>query len=140
MRWNTRGPSGQARRGQSLVELSVALPLLLLFLLGTLDVGRAFFDYIQMRNAVVEGATYGQRQPLDTGGIVGATEEHGLPADAVVSVSADGNCNVPGATGNVTVEATRVFTPIFFGTLSAISDGMSWSFALHVHETMRCLT
>ncbi len=140
MRWNNRDPKRAGERGQSLVELSVALPLLLLFLLGTLDVGRAFFDYIQMRNAVVEGATFGQRQPFDTGGIVNAARVHGMPADAVVSVSTDANCNVPGANGFVTVDADRLFTPIFFGTLSAISDGMSWSFNLHAHETMRCLT
>jgi Flp pilus assembly protein TadG len=129
-----------ARQGQGLVELAVALPLLLLFLLTTIDVGRVFFDYIQMRNGVVEGATYGQRKPFDTGGIVATAAEHGMPADAAVSVSADANCDVPGATGSVRVEASRTFTPIFFGTLSAITDGGSWSITLRAHETMRCLT
>ncbi len=48
-----------SKRGQSLVEFSLSLPLLLLILLGTIDVSRLFFDYIQMRQAVVEGTTYG---------------------------------------------------------------------------------
>src|SRR5262249_28164011 len=52
----------RGERGQGLVEFAVAMPLLLLILLGTIDMGRVFFDYIEMRQAAVEGATYGARR------------------------------------------------------------------------------
>jgi Flp pilus assembly protein TadG len=123
-----------------MVELAVAMPLLLLTLLTTIDVGRAFFDYTRMRSGVVEGATYGQRMPFDTGGIVSAAQTNGVPTAAAISVTADAACAVPGGTGKVRVQATQTFTPIFFGTLSAVTDGGSWSFTLRAHETMRCLT
>ncbi len=50
-------------RGQSLAELAISLPLLLLMMLGTIDLGRAYFDYIEMRNGAFEGARYGSQNP-----------------------------------------------------------------------------
>lgn len=44
--------------GQDLVEFALVLPLLLLFLFGALDLGRAFFSYIAITNAAREGARY----------------------------------------------------------------------------------
>lgn len=58
------GRSGRApRQGQSLVELALLLPLLALFLTGTIDLGRAFFSYQRLTNAVKEGALFGSRYP-----------------------------------------------------------------------------
>jgi Flp pilus assembly protein TadG len=51
------------------VEFAFGVPLLLFLLLGTLDLGQLFFDYVQLRNAVREGAAYGSRTPLDEAGI-----------------------------------------------------------------------
>ena len=53
----------QAQRGQSLVELALLLPLLALLLLGAVDLGRAFFAYNRLTNAVAAGALYGIRFP-----------------------------------------------------------------------------
>jgi hypothetical protein len=44
--------------GQGMVELVVVLPLLLTILLGTLDLGRAFYTYIALTNAAREAARY----------------------------------------------------------------------------------
>jgi hypothetical protein len=41
-----------------MVELVVVLPLLLTILLGTLDLGRAFYTYIALTNAAREAARY----------------------------------------------------------------------------------
>ncbi len=49
-----------------MVELSLMLPLLLLILVGTIDLGRAFFDYVRRTNAVREGALTGIRIPDPT--------------------------------------------------------------------------
>jgi hypothetical protein len=51
------------RRGQSLVELAIVLPILLLLTAGAIDLGRAFFGAINLENAVKEGAFFGARQP-----------------------------------------------------------------------------
>jgi Flp pilus assembly protein TadG len=54
---------GPPRRGQSLVELALLLPLLALIMLGTIDLGRAFFAHQRLTNAVKEGALFGMRYP-----------------------------------------------------------------------------
>ncbi|MBK9602012.1 MAG: pilus assembly protein [Anaerolineales bacterium] len=50
-------------RGQSLVELAISLPVILLLLLGTLDFGMAIFSYSMLRDAAQEGAFYGSFNP-----------------------------------------------------------------------------
>src|SRR6188472_3639206 len=108
-------------RGQSIVELALCMPLLMLIMLGTIDFGRVFFDYIQMRNAVVEGATYGTRHPADTSGIQTAAIENNIPGNTVITTTLSGNCSEPQGGGSVTVEADHQFTPMFFATLSAVA-------------------
>ncbi len=49
------------RRGQSLVEFALVLPLLMLLLLGMLEVGYAFYDYMVMANANREGIRLASR-------------------------------------------------------------------------------
>ena len=51
------------RRGQSLVELAIVLPVLLLLTVGAIDLGRAYFGAINLENAVKEGAFFGARNP-----------------------------------------------------------------------------
>jgi hypothetical protein len=51
------------RRGQSLVELAVVLPVLLLLLGGAIDLGRAFFARTAIENAAKEGAFFGATRP-----------------------------------------------------------------------------
>ncbi|HIC89426.1 MAG TPA: pilus assembly protein [Anaerolineae bacterium] len=46
-------------RGQSLVELALLLPVLLLILVGVVDVGRAFHAYLVVTNSAREAARYG---------------------------------------------------------------------------------
>lgn len=51
-------------RGQSLVELALVTPLLLLLFAGVADLGRAFHAYVAVENAAKEGALFGSRAPL----------------------------------------------------------------------------
>jgi len=53
-----RGPSGQ-----SMVEFSVGLVILLILLAGVVDLGRMAFYYLSMRDAAEEGASYGSIFP-----------------------------------------------------------------------------
>lgn len=55
----------RSERGQSLVELSVSLVLLLLLLVGLVEFGMAFFQFVQLRDAAQEGALYGSMNPSD---------------------------------------------------------------------------
>lgn len=112
-RWHSRRRA-EGRRGQSLVEFAFGLPFLLLIMLGTLDLGQMFFDYIELRNGVREGASYGARNPTDTSGITLRVTRHGkrLASGTTVTVDKSGNYTTAGGTGTVTVTGTRVFTPI----------------------------
>jgi hypothetical protein len=113
---------------------------MLLLTLATIDMGRMFFDYIEMRNAAVEGATYGSRNPTDVGAITAVVTGHGIPADATVAVSTSGACSTPEGAGDVTVAASRVWTPISIDALNLVGSGVSWSFTMTASSTMRCLT
>ena len=127
-----------SRHGQSLVELSLALPLLLFLMLGTLDIGRAFFDYIELRNAAREGAGYGARNPHDGSGIVARVTDHGVPADTAVTVSCSGACAIVPDAGTISVTAARTFTPVSTDFLQRYM-GIA-PFRLSATATMRILS
>jgi hypothetical protein len=50
-------------RGQSMVELALSITLLMVLLSGTIDLGRAFFTWLTMRDAAQEGASYASIAP-----------------------------------------------------------------------------
>ena len=112
--------AGDARGGQSIVELALALPVLMLLLLGTIDLGMLFHDYIQLRNAAREGAGYGAHFPTDGTGIALRVTRHGVPSGTTVSSSCT-SCTtsggVPTGSGTVAVTAQSTFTPITVGFL-----------------------
>jgi Flp pilus assembly protein TadG len=47
------------QKGQSLVELSLTLIIMMTLLAGAVDLGTAFFTFIELRDAAQEGAFYG---------------------------------------------------------------------------------
>jgi len=53
-------------RGQSFVELAMSLVVLLLLVGGVVDLGRAFFTFMALRDSVQEGALYGSINPTLT--------------------------------------------------------------------------
>ena len=50
--------------GQSLVEFALIVPIFLLILAGTVDLGRLFYAFIAVENAAKEGALYGSGNPI----------------------------------------------------------------------------
>jgi len=116
------------------------MPFMLLILLGTIDMGRVFFDYIDMRQAAIEGATYGSRRPTDTAGITAAVKAHGVPPDATIAVSTSGSCTTSKGVGDVKVTASRVWTPISLAALNLVGANGTWSFTVNASSTMRCMT
>lgn len=53
----------RGERGANLAEFAIVVPLMILLICGIVDVGRAFYGFIVVTNAVGEGARYGARQP-----------------------------------------------------------------------------
>ena len=94
-------PRAGARRrysGQSLVELALLLPLITLILVGAVDLGRVFFYYARLTNAIKEGALYGTYAPTDSTNIVNSayTEAQGYlgttGTDFVINSASDITC------------------------------------------------
>ncbi len=50
-------------KGQSFVELSVLITFLVVLLAGVVDLGRAYYILLEMRDAAQEGASYGTYSP-----------------------------------------------------------------------------
>lgn len=67
---STGAKRGHRERGQSLTEFAISFLVLILLLAGTVDLGRAFFSYLALREAAEEGALYGSTNPADTSGII----------------------------------------------------------------------
>lgn len=103
------GIARRHERGQGLVEFALIATLLLLFLLGILDFGRAFIIYTSLFNAAREGARWGAVHPWSPDGVINRTLESIAlvnPADVSVTVQCDQgpgtptfNCMGPGGRG-----------------------------------------
>ncbi len=134
-----RRTNGCTGPGQSLIELAIAVPIMLLILLGTIDVGRLFFGYIEMTNAVREGAEYAAHRPAETDKIRSSVTRHAedLPVATIAVTCSNGNCGTAVAGDRVTVSATWQFTPLtgeFLGAFFGLPR-----FDLRVTSTMRVL-
>jgi Flp pilus assembly protein TadG len=139
------GCARRSTRGQATLEFAIVLPVMLLIALGTVDVGRMFFDYIGIRNAVMEGAIYGANHPSDMAGAKQRVKDHYLPnpvpAGLVVAMPvADANCATVGAPGFVTVTATREFSPLSLAALEFLGPDTDWVFTVQSTAKTRCMT
>ena len=65
----------KSQRGQSLVELSISILILIYLLSGAVEFGIAFFQFVQLRDAAQEGALYGALNPDDTVGITDRVQD-----------------------------------------------------------------
>jgi len=88
--------------GQSLVEVALALPLLLLLVLGTVDVGRIYALQVAATNAAREAAIHAARDPQVAADDICARARSELGADPSAS---------PCATAPITVPCARAGTP-----------------------------
>ena len=52
-----------SERGQSLIELAIALSVILMLLAGAVDFGMGLFAYVALRDAAQEGALYASLYP-----------------------------------------------------------------------------
>jgi len=110
--------SHRSPRGQSLVELALTLPILLLLLVGVLDLGRLYFAQITVVNASREGARYATTNPTNSTGITTKANNEasgsGITLGSVTASCANG-CTA-GNPVRVTVTANfQLITTYLFG-------------------------
>jgi len=79
---NTTKKSIQSEKGQSMVELAVAVVVLLVLVSGVVDLGRVSFHYIAMRDAAQEAASYASVFPNNNQQIF-ARATDGIAGDGV---------------------------------------------------------
>ncbi|MGC9469170.1 MAG: TadE family protein [Anaerolineae bacterium] len=63
------GKRNKREAGQSLVEAALALPVIVMLMLGLLDFGRAYYALVSLKDAADEGAAYASMNPSDILGI-----------------------------------------------------------------------
>jgi Flp pilus assembly protein TadG len=85
----------KSQRGQSLVELSISLVLLLILLSGAVEFGIAFFQFVQLQDAAQEGALYGSMNPSDCSNVLLRTQG---ASNSPVDLTTD-----PGVTIEITI-------------------------------------
>lgn len=90
----------RARRratGQSLVELALVLPVLLLIVLVAIDFGRVFFGYVTLTNATRIGANYAASHPTAWGTPGDATQRDEYE-ELILRDTDVANCDLVGGT------------------------------------------
>lgn len=85
----------RSQAGTALLEFVLALPLLMLLLLGAVEIGRYAYFAIQVGNAARAGVQYGAQNgvtALDSSGIVSAAKADGNTSIAALNVSPTNYC------------------------------------------------
>jgi Flp pilus assembly protein TadG len=108
---SVRAPAARDERGAAVVEFALVLPLLVMFIFGIIEFGRAYSAKVELTAAVREGA---RAAALGSDGAVAtrtATDLKGIKVDAIPACPAK-----PASTDRVTVSAHHNFTyeiPLF---------------------------
>ncbi|MGB9641067.1 MAG: TadE family protein [Anaerolineales bacterium] len=139
-----------AAKGQSLVEFAVGSVILLILLAGIVDLGRAFFVYIALRDAAQEGAVYGSICPKD----VNAIKQHvkissNKPVDLAndpnveitckfVTASGESDCGgaVPAAGNVIKVQVKYKDFPLIMPFMSTIVGTQKISITATIQDTI----
>ncbi len=104
--WKRKGKE----KGQSLTEMALILPVLLIILAGVLDLGRLYYVTVALTDAAGEGVTFAAINPHDTDEIIARTQAAtgGLVQIGSEQVSVD--CPTVAAGETVTVSVSYDFT------------------------------
>jgi hypothetical protein len=121
---NRKNNLNRYEQGQGLVEFAFVATLLLILFVGLIDLGRALFAYMALRDAAQEGATYGSIYPGESGSIELRTRETSKrPVDLSDTSLVDVQINLlgPACAGNgIEVEVTYPEFPLTTPLLSSI--------------------
>lgn len=88
---------GNSQRGLSIVELGLAMPLMMVVMLGTVDLGRGMVAALCVTGAATAGAQYGARTTGATTDVLGmaAAAKASAPGSAI-DATARSFCECPG--------------------------------------------
>jgi Flp pilus assembly protein TadG len=64
-----RSKGKEPQKGQSLTEFAIGVTFILIMLASGMDLGRAYYSYITVRDAAQEGASYASIAPSDVHGV-----------------------------------------------------------------------
>jgi Flp pilus assembly protein TadG len=109
-------------RGQSIVELALVLPILLIILLGVLDLGRVYYVMVALEDMAAEGATFAMIHP-DPADLQDVQERAAAGSAGLVEVEASTvrvdypAAAIPGAPITVTVPYSFTFVTPFVGAM-----------------------
>ena len=149
-------PCHRVSRGIATVELAIALPVLLLLLTATVEVGRLLSEYDTLAKSVRNAARYLASNSLQgTTGVVSITPQvQSATANLVVSgnVNGTGGSLLPGlvsanvvvtnvGAGYVSVSASYTYQPLLGATLPTFGNGppVALGFPLVATTVMRAL-
>ena len=129
-------------RGAELIELAIALPLLLLVVMGIVDFGFLFQRYLVLTNAAMEGARVAVLPGYSIGDAQARATTYaatgGVPG-AVTAVAT--RVSLPGAGGGswpgVQVTVTHVYDYSFIGPIAGLFGGSFSSITLTAQSTVR---
>lgn len=122
-----KGQGKEREKGQSLVEMALVLPVVLVILAIVLDLGRIYYVAVALTDAAGEGATYAAINPADTVGVITRAQEAsgGLVQIDTGMVTVDAPAIAAGAPVTVTVHYDfKVATPIPYMIFGESFDGM----------------
>ena len=120
------------RRGSAAIEFALIVPVLLLFIGGLVDFGRAFYYQTELSQALRSGMQYVLKAPTDSAGIASVIAQStslpitvGAPATFCQcydgsNVSCTATCTIPGAMRSyVRLDASYAWTPML-GTMGGL--------------------
>lgn len=112
-----------SQSGSSLVEMSLVLPMLVVFFLGVADLGRAFYYSNEIARAANAGALYGTQYPTDTSGIIQAAKSDAPDVPDITATTSYG-CECSDGTGqspdcNITPSCSANTNEVYYTTVTA---------------------
>jgi Flp pilus assembly protein TadG len=111
-----------SREGTNLIEFALVVPLLVVMLLGTIDIGQLAYMYIEVSNAARAGVSYGAQNHVTASDDAGMTQAAQNDAQNITGLSAtpshfctcaDGSaatCAVGACAGSQLLEYVKVDT------------------------------
>ncbi len=117
--------------GSSLIELALITPLLLLFLVGSVDLGRACYAAIEVAAAANAGAAYGTQKPTDTAGMQKAALLDGADLNGLSSMASWG-CECSDGTSPSSSCTTKPSCSTNLVKYVVVTTSLSYTPALHV--------
>lgn len=138
----TRARHWAGERGAELIEMALAMPILLLIVLGIVDFGFLFQRYLVLTNAAMEGARVGVLPGYSMNDAQSRATTYaaagGIPG-AVTAVAT--RVTLPGAGGGswpgVRVTVTHVYNYSYIGPLAGLFGGSFSSVTLTAQSTVR---